>query len=161
LGWTTGRFEWGPRALGQRSLCALPSPVAVRERINRVIKRREPFRPFAPAVLAAHAGEYFTRFAPRLAPYMLTVADCQNPNLEAVTHADGTARLQTVGDGTGFSGLLAAVQALGLPPIVLNTSLNGNSEPLCARAADAVGFFAAHPIDALYVEDVCVSRRKP
>ncbi len=157
-----GRFEWGPRALGHRSLLALPTPLAVKERLNRVIKRREPFRPFAPAVLEADAPRFFGPFAPRLAPFMVTVAEVKpeaRPSLEAVTHVDGTARVQTVNPSTPFGELISAVGRRTGTPVVLNTSLNGKGEPIVASVADAFAFFLGHPADALVIEDVLI--RKP
>ncbi len=156
LAWVQGRFEWGPRALGQRSILAMPTPLAVKERLNRVIKRREPFRPFAPMVLESRASEFFEPFAPRLAPFMTTVAQVRpeaRAQLEAVTHVDGTARLQTVREATLVGALLAKL------PVVLNTSLNGQGEPIVATEADALAFFLAHPVDALLIEDALISRR--
>ena len=162
LAWVQGRFEWGPRALGQRSLLALPTPLAVKERINRVIKRREPFRPFAPMVLESHAREFFGAFAPRLTPFMTTVADVNVAHvakLEAVTHFDGTARLQTVRGDTLHGELLGSVGAQTGAPVLLNTSLNGQGEPIVATEADALAFLLAHPVDALLVDDALIRRR--
>lgn len=162
LAWVQGRFEWGPRALGQRSLLALPTPLAVKERINRVIKRREPFRPFAPMVLESHARDFFGAFAPRLTPFMTTVADvnvAHATKLEAVTHFDGTARLQTVRGDTLHGELLGSVGAQTGAPVLLNTSLNGQGEPIVATEADALAFLLAHPVDALLVDDALIRRR--
>ncbi|MBK9035765.1 MAG: carbamoyl transferase [Myxococcales bacterium] len=157
-----GRFEWGPRALGQRSLLASPRDPEIRERLNRAVKRREPFRPFAPAVLATAVADHFDAVADELTPFMTTVAPVRADarDLAAVTHVDGTARLQTV-TATSASALhdvLVALAARGRPPIVLNTSLNGAGEPIVARAADALGFLLAHPIDGLVVADVLITR---
>ena len=156
-----GRFEWGPRALGHRSLLALPTPLAVKERLNRVIKRREPFRPFAPAVLKGDASRFFGPFAPRLAPFMVTVADVRDDAksaLDAVTHVDGTARVQTVHPSTPFGAVIDAVGRKTGTPVVLNTSLNGKSEPIVASVADAFAFFLGHSADALVVEDVLIRK---
>lgn len=161
VAWVQGRFEWGPRALGQRSLLSLPTPLAVKERLNRVIKRREPFRPFAPMVLASRAGELFGPFAPRLAAFMTTVAEVKpeaRAKLEAVTHVDGTARLQTVEGDTLVGALLERVGRETGTPVLLNTSLNGQGEPIVATEADALAFFLAHPVDALVVDDVVIDR---
>lgn len=162
LAFAEGRFEFGPRALGNRSLLALPTPVAVKERLNRVIKRREPFRPFAPAVLEAEAARFFEPFAERLAPFMVTVAGVKpeaRPSLEAITHVDGTARLQTVSPHSRFGALIEAVGRRTGTPVVLNTSLNGKGDPIVASVADAFAFFLGHPADALVVDDVLI--RKP
>ena len=161
LAFVQGRFEWGPRALGQRSILSLPTPLAVKERLNRVIKRREPFRPFAPMVLEARAGDFFGPFAPRLAPFMTTIADVKpeaRGKLEAVTHADGTARLQTVRADTQVGALLERVGRETGVPVLLNTSLNGQGDPIVATEADALAFFLAHPVDALLIDDVLIER---
>jgi len=158
-----GRFEWGPRALGQRSLLADPADPASRERLNRAIKRREPFRPFAPAVLRDRAGAYFDAAPSHLTPFMTTVCPIREPHgdeLAAVRHVDGTARVQTV-DDTGAPELAAVLRALDARtgrPVVLNTSLNGAGEPIVADEVDALAFLAGHPIDALVIGDVVVTR---
>jgi len=158
-----GRFEWGPRALGQRSLLALPGDPAVRERLNRVIKRREPFRPFAPAVLASHAGELFEEAPNDMTPFMTTVCPVRErarARLAAVTHVDGTARLQTVTRASApfLHDVLAAVAKMTDTPVVLNTSLNGPGEPIVASATDALGFFMAHPADVMVLGDLLLER---
>ncbi|HKP58110.1 MAG TPA: carbamoyltransferase C-terminal domain-containing protein, partial [Polyangiales bacterium] len=161
VGVVQGRFEWGPRALGQRSLLASPAPLSMRERINRAIKRREDFQPFAPAVLSADVGAWFGPHAELLAPYMTTVADVQpaaREALAAVTHVDGSARLQTVANDSFLGRVLGQLRAAGHPPVVLNTSLNGRGEPIAAAAADALHFFVSHRADALLVEDMLVTR---
>jgi carbamoyltransferase len=133
----------------------------VKERLNRVIKRREPFRPFAPMVLEDAANAWFGPFAPRLAPFMTTVAEVlpeARPKLEAVTHVDGTARLQTVKRASMAGELLALVEKQTSVPVLLNTSLNGQGEPIVATEADALAFFLAHPVDALLIDDVLIRR---
>ena len=153
-----GRSEWGPRALGQRSLLAAPHPVSIKDKINRTIKHREPFRPFAPAVRADACGEYFGSTPDFMTPLMTTTAPVIGQNLEAITHRDGSARLQTVEAGPFFD----VLNALGkeLPPIALNTSLNGNGEPICASATDALSFFYDHAVDMLCIEDLIIARTK-
>jgi carbamoyltransferase len=157
-----GRFEWGPRALGQRSILALPRPEGVKDRLNRVIKQREAFRPFAPAVLADRAADMFVGAPSDLTPFMTTVCDVRAEHREALraaVHVDGTARVQTVGPGDALGPLLAELARRGLPPVVLNTSLNGAREPMAASATDAVAFFLAHPVDALVVGDSLLTRK--
>lgn len=160
LGRVQGRFEWGPRALGQRSLLALPQQAAVRDRINRVIKRREWFRPFAPAVLEADAAAYFEPYARLLAPFMTTVAQVRADRREAlgaVTHVDGSARLQTVAEQTPFGALLSEVRQRTGAPVLLNTSLNGRQQPIVAGAHDALDFFLSHRPDAMLIEDLLLT----
>jgi carbamoyltransferase len=159
----TGRFEWGPRALGQRSILADPSDAAMRERLNRAIKRREPFRPFAPAVLADRAPAFFEGEPDAMTPFMTTVRRVRPeaaPRLAAVTHVDGTARLQTVTEARApeLFAILTELEGLSGAPIALNTSLNGAREPIAASAADAVAFFASHGVDALLAGDILIER---
>ena len=157
----TGRFEWGPRALGQRSLLADPKRIETRERINRVIKEREPFRPFAPSALASYATNAFEPAPRELTRFMTTVARVRGPDLEAVTHADGTARLHVLEDDDEslFAGVLHARARFGQSPVLLNTSLNGRGEPICGSAEDALAFFLSHAADALYIDDVAIVPR--
>jgi carbamoyltransferase len=155
--WCQGRFEWGPRALGQRSILADPCDAESRERLNRAIKRREPFRPFAPAVLASRAAAYFDDLhaAADLTPFMTTVCRVRDPGvLAAVTHVDGTARVQTVADDAALAPVLRALPQ----PLVLNTSLNGPGEPIIASEQDALAFLLGHPIDALVLGDLVITK---
>jgi len=158
-----GRFEWGPRALGQRSILARPQDRAIRERLNRVIKEREPFRPFAPAILSERTAEYFAADADDMSPFMTTVAPVRpeaRARLAAVTHEDGTARLQTVdlARAPELHAVLTALAAEGHDPVVLNTSLNGAGEPIVASGEDALAFLLRHAVDALIVEDLVIER---
>jgi carbamoyltransferase len=159
-----GRFEWGPRALGHRSILASPRDAATKDRINRAIKRREPFRPFAPAVLEARATAFFEEPPNDMTPFMTTVSrvrDEARDTLRAVTHVDGTARLQTVSASSSpeLYSILSALESRGEAPIVLNTSLNGPGQPMVASATDALAFFASHGVDALVVGRSLVTRR--
>jgi carbamoyltransferase len=163
VGMCQGRFEWGPRALGHRSLLALPSRADSRERLNAVIKQREPFRPFAPAVLARAAGDFFEGAPNDMTPFMTTVCRVrpeQRHRLPAVTHVDGTARVQTTTDASSplLLGVLTELERATGSPVVLNTSLNGPGEPIVAHAADALMLLAAQPLDAILIED-CLFRR--
>lgn len=168
LAFCHGRSEWGPRALGMRSILASPRDPEVREKLNRAVKRREPFRPFAPAVLAEAAAERFDGVDLDLTPYMTTVCNVRPAApgaaplgaLGAVTHVDGTARVQTVTarSSPALHAVLVALGAGGAPPIALNTSLNGAGEPICARELDAIGFLMSHPIDGLVVDDLLITR---
>jgi carbamoyltransferase len=158
----TGRLEWGPRALGHRSILAAPKDAAVRDRINRVIKDREPFRPFAPAVLEERADALFEHAPNDMTRYMTTVCpvrDTHRDTLAAVTHVDGTARVQTIpeGDAPVLRATLEALDRAGLLPVALNTSLNGRGEPIAATADDALAFFLAHRVEALYAGDLRIT----
>ena len=155
-----GRAEWGPRALGQRSLLAAPQTRATRDRLNRIIKQREDFRPFAPAVLASHYATYFDGTPDDMTPFMTSAVGVRAPaELAAVTHEDGTSRAQSVDEyNPGLMGVLEAVEREGLPPIVLNTSLNGPGEPIVDGAEDALAFAMRHPVDAMILEDLCWER---
>ena len=162
VAWCEGRAEWGPRALGQRSLLARPDDVALRERLNRLVKRREPFRPFAPSVLASRTAALFGLGADDMTPFMTTVRSVRpdaRATLAGVTHVDGTARVQTVADGSGaYAALLAAVGEATGEPVVLDTSLNGAGEPIVDGPEDALAFLLAHPIDALIYGDLVCER---
>lgn len=163
VGVCSGRFEWGPRALGQRSLLALPGRVATRERLNRVIKQRESFRPFAPAVLGARAAEFFADAPSFLTAFMTSVCQVRpeaQAGLAAVTHVDGSARVQTLEPGVAplLSAVLTELEQETGVPIALNTSLNGPGEPIVAHATDALGFLSAHAVDGLLIEDYLFQR---
>jgi carbamoyltransferase len=141
-GVASGRAEFGPRALGNRSLLADPRGSDIKDRVNE-IKRRQQFRPFAPVILAEHVDEFFDM--PRgfnSSPYMQSVARCRRPDaFPAIVHVDGTSRVQTVSaDGSGIRALLEAwYQATGCP-MLLNTSLNIRGEPMVNDRADADRF---------------------
>jgi len=141
-GVASGRAEFGPRALGNRSLLADPRGSDIKDRVNE-IKRRQKFRPFAPVVLAEHVDEFFDM--PRgwsHSPYMQSVARCRSPNLyPAICHVDGSSRVQTVpADGSGIRALLEAWYARTGCPMLLNTSLNIRGEPMVNDRADADRF---------------------
>jgi carbamoyltransferase len=159
-----GRMEFGARALGNRSLLALPSQAANKDRINLAIKKRQNYRPFAPAVAAEDAHRYFVLNAGEEYPYMtmLTrVRDEAQHLLPAVTHVDGTARVQTVDrhHNAPFYYLLSRLKALTGVPVVLNTSYNVNHQPIVCTEAEAVETFVEMGIDALYIANAKVTRR--
>jgi carbamoyltransferase len=158
-----GRFEWGPRALGQRSILANPADPESRERLNRAVKRREPFRPFAPAVLRSRAPEYFDDALSDLTPYMTTVCPIvprYRDQLASVRHVDDSARVQTVDDNSApeLAAVLTKLEATIGMPIALNTSLNGAGEPIIGNETDALGFLLSHPIDALVIHDLLITK---
>ena len=142
VGVASGRAEFGPRALGNRSLLADPRGPDIKDRVNE-IKRRQQFRPFAPVILAEHADEYFDMpwgFVDT--GYMQAVAYCLRPfAFPAIVHVDGTSRVQTVAnDGSGIRQLLEAWYAASGCPMLLNTSLNIRGEPMVNDRADADRF---------------------
>ena len=165
-GWFQGRFEWGPRALGARSILADPRRVDTQDRVNLAVKFREPFRPFAPAVRDGDASLWFDLGdrPDRLAPYMLTVVPVRpeaRVRLPAITHVDGTARLQRVrrDDPPGLHGLLDAFAERTGVGVLLNTSMNLKDEPLVASPAEAYGVFMRSGLDFLVMERSLVERR--
>jgi len=141
-GVASGAAEFGPRALGNRSLLADPRGRDIKDRVNE-IKRRQKFRPFAPAILAEHVDEYFDMPANwHTGRYMQTVGLCRRPDLyPAIVHHDGTSRVQTVPqDGSGIRSVLEAWYAATGCPMLLNTSLNIRGEPMVNDRADADRF---------------------
>ncbi|MCZ6684445.1 MAG: carbamoyltransferase [Candidatus Dadabacteria bacterium] len=166
IGWHQGRFEWGPRALGNRSILADPRSTEMKDIVNVKIKFREPFRPFAPSILEEKAGEYFDIDEPERhypARFMLYVTDVREDKrdiLPAITHVDGTGRLQTVrkdlnpkyhklietfGDATGV-------------PVLLNTSFNLKGEPVVNTPAEAFSSFSASGMDLLVLGNYLVTK---
>jgi carbamoyltransferase len=159
VGWFHGGLELGPRALGARSLLANPLDPEARQRLNRLVKQREEFRPFAPSVLAEHAAEHFELDHP--SPFMLETCRVISPlALPAITHVDGSARPQTVdaADAPRFAGLLREVGRRIGCPIVVNTSFNTRGEPIVCSPVDALITMARSGIDALVLEDFLVDR---
>ena len=151
VGIASGRAEFGPRALGNRSLLADPRGKEIKDRVND-IKRRQRFRPFAPAILEEYAHDYFN--FPRgwnNSRYMQTVAHCRRPDLyPAICHVDGTSRVQTVPNtGTGFRRLLEAWYKATGCPMLLNTSLNVRGEPMVNTRQDADNFEAIYNVKVL------------
>jgi len=131
VGWYQGKMEWGPRALGNRSILADPRNAKMKDILNEKIKHREIFRPFAPCVLEEYASEYFDIDTP--SPYMLLVAPVKKPEkIPAVTHVDGTGRLQTVSKDTNplFYDLINEFYKTTGVPVLVNTSMNVRGEPI-------------------------------
>jgi carbamoyltransferase len=159
VGWFHGRMEFGPRALGARSILADPRGDTVQDRINSIIKQRESFRPFAPAVLEDRAAAHFDLDHP--SRYMLETCQVKSPiKLPAITHVDGSARVQTVDEETNprFARLLRTFERLTGCPILLNTSFNLNYEPIVCTPADALICFIRSGLDALVLEDYLIDR---
>lgn len=156
-----GRSEMGPRALGNRSILMAPFEAASRDRLNHVVKRREPFRPFAPVVREEDARTYFELAGS--SPFMLNVCPVKpawRDRLQAITHVDGTARPQTLDaqQNPRLRTLLERFGALTGVPVLLNTSFNVAGEPLVESPADAVRGFMNSELDALLLEDVLIEK---
>lgn len=159
IGLYQGRMEWGPRALGNRSILADPRDGTMQDIVNEKIKFREGFRPFAPTVLADYASEYFD--TPRESPYMLFVHDVheeKQDEIPAVTHTNGTSRIQTVqrDDNPVYYDLIDAFRHETGTPVVLNTSLNRRGEPIVNTPENAVNCFTGTNMDYLCLPDATV-----
>jgi carbamoyltransferase len=154
VAWVQGRAEFGPRALGNRSILADPRDPRMKEKINDAVKFREPFRPFAPAILDEFGSEYFLDY--HFTPYMektLFFRPEKGALVPAVCHEDGTGRLQSVRADTNlhFYNLLKAFHALTGVPVLLNTSLNVMGKPIVSSLSDVLYTFLATDIDILVV----------
>ncbi|HXF49853.1 MAG TPA: carbamoyltransferase [Verrucomicrobiae bacterium] len=149
IGWFAGREEFGPRALGNRSILADPRKAGMKDLVNAKIKFRESFRPFAPSVLSEESQKYFDLNSD--SPYMLLTAPVKNSGLPAITHVDGTARLQTVKreQNSLFYDLLAEFEKKTGSPVLLNTSFNLRGEPIVSSPEDAYHSFLASGLDYL------------
>lgn len=167
VGWSQGRFEWGPRALGNRSILADPRNPEMKDIVNAKIKFREPYRPFAPSVLAECAEKYFDlpqaqcHHPARYMLYVVPVRESQRSTLAAITHVDGTARLQTVfrDQSPRYYRLIERFgQATGVP-VVLNTSFNLRGEPIVNTAANGFQTFCNSEMDSLVLENFLVDKK--
>lgn len=161
IGWFEGKSELGPRALGHRSILADPRDPKMKEKLNRNVKHREPFRPYAPAILEENADEYFD--LPVKSPYMLLAARVKEEKksiIPAVTHVDGTARVQTVNkkDNPRFYNLIREFYKLTGVPVLLNTSFNINGMPIAETPGDALDCFLKTGLDFLVLEGFFVSK---
>ncbi len=160
VGWFRGRMEWGPRALGNRSILCDPRRADVKAILNAKIKRRESFRPFAPSVLEEAVGEWFEE--DDAVPFMTQVFQIREekrPMIPAVTHVDGSGRLQTVSRRTNplYYRLIEAFRDLTGVPMVLNTSFNEN-EPVVCRPEEALDCFLRTQMDALFLGNLMLHR---
>lgn len=167
IGWFQGRFEWGPRALGNRSILADPRRADMKDIVNTKIKFREPYRPFAPSVLVEHAKEYYDLKDPERhypARFMLLVVDAMESKrhlIPAPTHVDGTGRLQTVFRDTNprYYRLIETFgEATGIP-VVLNTSFNLKGEPIVNTPAEAFSTFSRSGMDLLALDHFVVEKQ--
>lgn len=164
VGWVQGRSEFGPRALGNRSILADPRPVENKQRINEMVKKREQYRPFAPSVLEERIADFF-KVTQRQAdfPFMIFVLQVHEHArrlLGAITHVDGTARVQSVSRKTNslYWDLIKEFENITGIPILLNTSFNNNSEPIVDSVDDAVGCFLTTGLDYLVVGNYLVTK---
>lgn len=161
VGWFQGRMEAGPRALGGRSILADPRSPGMRDHLNLRVKHREPFRPFAPSVVAEAARDWF--LGPEESPYMLLVQEVRPDKralVPAITHVDGTARVQTVRREVKprYHALLSAFGRRTGVPMLLNTSFNVRGEPIVCTPADAIRCFVGTNIDHLVLGDLLLRR---
>ena len=166
IGWSQGRFEWGPRALGSRSIIADPRNPEMKDIVNAKIKFREPYRPFAPSVLAESAEKYFdlsgaqSHHPARYMLYVVPVRENQRNTLPAITHVDGSGRLQTVfrDQSPRYYRLIERFgQATGVP-VVLNTSFNLKGEPIVNTPANAFDTFSKSEMDNLVLENFLLEK---
>jgi carbamoyltransferase len=163
LGWYRGRMEFGPRALGHRSILADPGHAEMRDRINAMVKMREAFRPFAPAVSLEQVQDWFEVPRGMELPYMIMTADVRPPfraALPAITHVNGSARVQTVSakDNCEFHELLKAVGKVTGREMVLNTSFNVKGQPIVNTPREAIDTFLSTGIEFLFLENTLVRR---
>ena len=164
IAWHRGRMEFGPRALGNRSILADPGHPEMRDRINAMVKKREAFRPFAPAVSAEQAHTWFDVGAGTQLPYMIMIVNVREQHrasLPAITHVNGSARVQTVSakDNRDFHLLLKAVGKTTGREMVLNTSFNVKGQPIVNTPSQAIKTFMGTGIQGLFLENYLVTRR--
>jgi carbamoyltransferase len=164
LAWYRGRMEFGPRALGNRSILADPGNPAMRDRINAMVKKREAFRPFAPAVSIEQVHVWFDVPPGTELPYMIATVQVREEcraQLPAITHVDGTARIQTVSkkDNSDFHALLDAVGNVTGREMVLNTSFNVKGQPIVNSPRQAIMTFLGTGIEFLFIENILISRQ--
>ncbi len=165
IAWYRGRMEFGPRALGHRSILADPGRPEMRDRINAMVKMREAFRPFAPAVSLEQVHRWFEVPAGTELPYMITTVDVREEfraQLPAITHVNGSARVQTVSpqDNAEFHALLKAVGKISGSEMVLNTSFNVKGQPIVNTPREAIETFLGTGIEYLFLENVMLARRQ-
>ena len=166
IGWSQGRFEWGPRALGNRSILADARRADMKDIVNTKIKFREPFRPFAPSVLADRTEEFFAlpnaekHFPARFMLYVVDVKEDKREIIPAITHVDGTGRLQTVHKETNlrYYRLIDTFgQATGVP-VILNTSFNLRGEPIVNSPQEAFRTFSESGMDVLVLNQYVIEK---
>jgi len=159
VGWYQGRVEWGPRALGNRSILADPRNAKMKDILNEKIKHRESFRPFAPSILEEYSSEYFELDIP--SPYMLLVAKVKKPDkIPAVTHVDGTGRLQTVSRKANplYYDLINEFYKLTGVPVIVNTSMNVKGEPIVNTPSQGYAMLRKTEMDYLVMGNFLISK---
>tara|TARA_Y100001936_G_C16086433_1_gene682088 strand:+ start:2557 stop:4260 length:1704 start_codon:yes stop_codon:yes gene_type:complete len=159
VGWYQGKMEWGPRALGNRSILADPRRKDMKDILNEKIKHRESFRPFAPSILEEHVSEYFEMNIP--SPYMLMVAPVKKPEkIPAVTHVDGTGRLQTVSKNSNslYYKLISEFYSLTGVPVIINTSMNVKGEPIVNTPEQAYNMLTKTDMDCIFLRNFLVRK---
>jgi predicted NodU family carbamoyl transferase len=165
LGWIQGRSEFGPRALGNRSILADPRPETNRDRVNKMVKQRETYRPFAPSIQTEHVREEYFDFpdtmpAPDFMVFTVPVRTEKRHVLGAVTHVDGTARIHSVDREVNprYWRLLEEFKALTGVPVLLNTSFNNHAEPIVDSVQDALRCYLTTQIDHLVIDNIVVCK---
>ena len=167
IGWMQGQSEFGPRALGNRTIAADPRPPENKDIINEMVKKREAYRPFAPSVMEEYVDEYFDLpTKTRKFPYMIFVVKVKPDKqklLGAITHIDGTARIQTVSKETNplYWQLIDEFRQITGVPIILNTSFNNNAEPIVDSVNDAVVCFYTTKLNYLVIGDYLIKKKEP
>jgi len=159
VGWYQGRMEWGPRALGNRSILADPRNPEMKDILNEKIKHRESFRPFAPSILEEYVSDYFELDIP--SPYMLLVAKVKKPDkIPAVTHVDGTGRVQTVSKDSNplYYELISEFYRITGVPVVVNTSMNVKGEPIVNTPEEAYNMLMKTDMDYLVLGNYIISK---
>jgi len=162
VGWFQGRMEFGPRALGARSILADPRNPKMKDILNEKVKHRESFRPYAPSVILEDAKEYFELDCP--SPFMLLVARVREDKrkiIPAVTHVDGTARIQTVSreENSLYYDLIQRFKDITGVPLIINTSFNVRGEPIVCSPEDAYQCFLKTEMDCLVMENFLIKKQ--
>ena len=159
VGWYQGKMEWGPRALGCRSILADPREAQMKDILNEKIKHREAFRPFAPSILEENVSDYFE--IDRTSPYMLMVAPVKKPeDIPAVTHVDGTGRLQTVSRNANllYYDLINEFYKITGVPVIINTSMNVMGEPIVNTPKQAHQMIVKTDMDCIVMGNYLVKK---
>ena len=159
IGWYQGKMEWGPRALGNRSILADPRRKEMKDILNEKIKHRESFRPFAPSILEEYVSEYFDMDIS--SPYMNIVAPVKKPDkIPAVTHVDGTGRIQTVSKNSNplYYKLITEFHELTGVPVIINTSMNVRGEPIVNTPEQAYNMLTKTDMDYLFIKNFMVKK---